>query len=156
MRPATLAVLAILAGCGYSVGPDALYAHRSISISVADNTTERRTHEFDLTGAVIRQLQASGITVNASDAGARLEMTIIDIRQPALVESQLDAVTVGSVGFRIRVRLVDAGSGKELRMEEHEEHAAFTSARGETVDTARRQVFDRLARWTATTLEKDW
>ncbi len=144
------------AGCGYSVGPDALYAHRSVRVDVADAMTERRTHEFDLTQAVIRQLQAGGVRVNAPDATARLKLVILDIREPALVQTDLDVVTVASVTFRVQLTIVDLATGRELGSDEHAESASFAPARGRTRDTARAEILDRTARWVASKLEKDW
>lgn len=152
IRPLAAALL-LAAGCGYSVGPDALYAHRSVRVVVADNVTERRTHEFDLTQVVIRQLQAAGLRVNADDATARVLLTIADIREPTLVEGALDVVTVASVSFRVQLTLVDVATGRETQVGEHAESA---TVRGQTRDTARAEVFDRLARWVASKLEKEW
>ncbi len=151
-----LALALAASGCGYSVGPDALYAHRSVRVPIADNATERRTHEFDLTQAVIRQLQAGGVRVNASDATARLDLVISDIREPALVEGKLDVITVGSVSFRVRLTVVDIATGRTLVADERAESASFTGARGESRDTARAEILDRLARWVTSRLEKDW
>lgn len=149
-------LLAFLSACGYAVGPDGLYAHRSVQVRIADNASERRLHEFDLTQAVIRELQAGGLRVNASDADVRLDMTIADIREPALVEGKLDVVTVGSVSFRIELEVVDVGSGKVRVKDQRTESASFVVSRGEGRDTARAQVLDRLARWAVSKLERDW
>jgi hypothetical protein len=148
--------LAALAGCGYAVGPDELYAHRSVRVDIADNIDERRTHEFDLTQVLVRQLQASGVRVNQPDATTRMLVDITEVREPALVEAELDRVTVGSVAVRIRVRLVDVATGAETLSEEHIEAVPFAPDRGRTRDTARAEVFDRLARWATSKLEKDW
>ncbi|MBI2931870.1 MAG: hypothetical protein HYY16_09480 [Planctomycetes bacterium] len=150
------ACLWAFAGCAYSIGPGALYAHSSVRVQVADNLDERRTHEFDLTQAVVRQLQAGGVRVNAPDATARLNLTIVGIDEPALVEGRLDVVQVGAVSFRVRLTLTDVATGKLLVTGEHAESASFAQTRGESRDTARQEVFDRLARWAASKLEKDW
>ena len=149
-----LVLLASLSGCGYAAG--GLYEHTSVRVRMMDNRTERRTHEFDLTQAVVRELQADGIRVNARDAAVELSGSIEEISQPIAVEGAQDVVVVGSLAFRLSIVLRDIASGKELRREERVESATFSSARAETQETARRQVFDRLARWVATRLERDW
>ncbi len=50
------ALWACLGACGYQVG--GLYPERDVRVETFDNTSERRTHEFELTGSVIRELTA--------------------------------------------------------------------------------------------------
>ena len=151
---ALLLVLPWIAGCGYSFGH--LYEHPAVRVRVFDNVDERRTHEFDLTQAVIRELQADGIRVNAHDAPVELVCTIEQIQQPSAVEGQGDVVIVGSFSFRLKAELKDIATGKEIRHGERVEQATFSTARAESQETARQQVFDKLARWVATTLEASW
>ena len=54
------------------------------------------------------------------------------------------------------VDLVDRTGGRTVLDEEHVERAGFSSSRGESPDSARREVFDRLARWVTSRLESDW
>ena len=146
--------LALLGGCGYVAG--GLYEFDAVRVRIVDNRSERRTHEFDLTQAIVRQLQSDGIRVNGRDATVELSGTIEDIAQPAAVEGAQDVVVVGAIVFRLSVVLKDISSGRELRRGERIESATFSSARAETSETARQQVFDRLARWVATRLEGEW
>jgi hypothetical protein len=154
VRGCAVGAVLVLAGCGYSAG--GLYEHRAVRVRVFDNLDERRAHEFDLTQAVVRQLQADGVRVNTPDAAVELLGTIQEITQPTAVEGKKDVVVVGSVAFRLSIVLRDAKSGKDLKTEEKTESVTFSSARAESLETARQEVFDRLARWVATRLEKDW
>ena len=151
-----LSLLLALAGssCGYEVGN--LYEVRDVKVDVFENDDERRTHEFDLTQAVVHEIASRGIRVNASDAAYTLKGRINEIRTPALVsQKNTDDVIVGSVNFAVEIRLIDA-NGNEVWKDHRVETASFTQARGESFETARQKVFDRLARWVVAHLEKQW
>lgn len=151
-----LFLLLTLAGssCGYEVGN--LYEIRDVKVDIFDNFSERRTHEFDLTNAVVHEIASRGIRVNAKDAAYTLKGKINDIRTPSLVsQKNTDLTIVGSVWFSIEIRLIDA-NGNEVWKDHRIEQASFTEARGESFETARQKVFDRLARWVVSHLEKQW
>jgi hypothetical protein len=151
-----LSLLLALAGssCGYEVGN--LYEIRDVKVDVFENDDERRTQEFDLTQAVVHEIASRGIRVNASDAAYTLKGKINEIRTPALVnQRKTDDIIVGSVNFSVEIRLIDA-NGNEVWKDHRVETASFTEARGESFETARQKVFDRLARWVVAHLEKQW
>jgi len=150
---APILVLAV-AGCAYTAGD--LIEHEAVIVKIIDNVDERRTHEFELTRAVNRELAARGVRVNDPDAGVELRGRILEITEPSVVEGTGDVVVVGAVAFRLEVTLLDRGTGKEISKSEKIETASFSSGRSETRETARREVYDRLARWVVTRLEKDW
>lgn len=149
--------LALLLGsCGaYEIG--GLYDEetRSVRVEIFDNVSERRTHEFDLTNAVIHEMITRGLRVNTRDAAYTLKGRILDIRNPQAVAGQLDTVLVGSLLFRVEITLVGP-DGKARWRDERTETASFTAARSETLESSRQQVFDRLARWVVTHFEKEW
>lgn len=140
--------------CGYEVGN--LYEIRDVKVDMFDNQSERRTHEFDLTDAVVREISSRGIRVNAKDAAYTLKGRILDMRTPALVDEKgTDQVLVGSLQLSLEIRLIDA-NGTELWKDHRAETASFTVARGESFETARQKVFDKLTRWVVAHLEKQW
>jgi hypothetical protein len=155
IRRLPLLLLALAASsCGYEVGN--LYEIRDVKVDIFDNSSERRTHEFDLTDAVVREMAARGIRVNARDAAYTLKGRILDIRTPSVVDQKnTDQVVVGSLLFSLEIRLIDA-HGTELWKDVRNETSSFTTARGESFETARQKVFDRLARWVVAHLEKQW
>jgi hypothetical protein len=151
-----LFLLLALAGssCGYEVGN--LYEIRDVKVDIFENNSERRTHEFDLTNAVVHEIASRGIRVNARDAAYTLKGKINDIRTPSLVNQRnTDQTIVGSVLFSVEIRLIDA-NGNEVWKDHRIEQASFTEARGESFETARQKVFDRLARWVVSHMEKQW
>ena len=147
-------VAASLAGCGYSVG--GLIEHESVFVEFFGNDDERRTHEFELTRAVNRELQARGVRVNDAAAPVLLKGKILEITEPSVVEGQSDETIVGSVSFRIEVALVSRSTGRQISKRVVDESATFSTIRLQNRDTARRKVIDSLARRVATFLEKDF
>jgi len=144
----------VLFSCGYEVGN--LYEVRDVKVDMFDNVSERRTQEFDLTDSVVREISARGIRVNARDAAYTLKGRILDIRTPSLVDQKnTDQVLVGSLTMTLEIRLIDT-NGTELWKDQRTEASSITVQRGETFESARQKVFDRLARWTVTHLEKQW
>jgi hypothetical protein len=148
-----LLVLAPLS-CGYEIGN--LYEIRDVKVEMFDNQSERRTHEFDLTDAVVHEISSRGIRVNAPDAAYTLQGRILDLRTPALVDEKgTDRVLVGSLLLSLEIRLIDA-NGTEVWKDHRAESASYAAARGESFETARQKVFDKLARWVVSHLEKQW
>ena len=140
--------------CGYELGN--LYEIRDVRVETFENVSERRTQEFDLTDSIIHEMTARGIRVNAKDAAYTLKGRILDIRTPSVVDQKLtDQVVVSSVMFALEIRLMDAG-GNEVWKDSRTETAPFAMARGESFESARQKVFDRLARWVVAHLEKQW
>ena len=160
MRPPA-AFLLLAAGvvptsCGYQWGGlyDE-YRDAGVQVNIFDNVSQRRTHEFDLTNAIVHEMSSRGMRVNASDAEYTLEGRILGIRTPSVVEGKTDVILVGSLQFRVEIRLVDS-NGEERWRDSRTETVSFVSARAETFDSARQEVFDRLARWAVSRFEKEW
>lgn len=155
IRRVPLLALALAASsCGYTSGD--LRESRSVKLRILENFDERRTHEFDLTRAIARELAARGVRVNAPGADVELQGAILSITQPSVVEGQSDVVVVGAVSVRFEVSLMDVKTGAIRRRMERVESASFSTDRAESRETARQEVFDRLAEWAVRVLEKDW
>lgn len=154
IRPAP-AVLLLLASCGYRVG--GLYEdyRAGVRVDILDNQTERRTHEFDLTSAITREMASRGLRVNVPGAPCTLRGQIRSMRTPSVVEGRADAVLVGSLHIVLEIELVNE-RGERVWSDRRAETVAFASSRGESLETARREAFDRLARWVVTHFEKEW
>ena len=156
MKRSALLLLLLPASCGYEIGSRSLYPVRAINVRIFDNISERRTHEFDLTDAIVHELSTRGLRVNTSDAEHTVVGRILDIRTPSVVDrAKTDVVIVGSLLVSLEVSLIKK-DGRLVWRDQHSEAVSFTSARNQTFGTARREVFDRLARWVLTRLEKKW
>jgi hypothetical protein len=149
-----LCIFCVLGGCGYRLG--GLLEHPKIKLAIFDNTTERRTHEIDLTAAVARELTGSGVALNSPEATVELVGRIVNFLEPTLVETGKDEVLVASVAIRLEISLLRRSDGTALWTDARTESASFATQRLESRETARQEVFDRLARWVVTKLEKEW
>lgn len=144
---------ALLGACGYQVG--GLYPERDVRVETFDNTSERRAHEFELTGTVVRELMSRGFRVNAAGAPLLLRGRLLEMKTPSIVDQvETDALLVGSLSVRLEITISGA-DGRERR-DERTERVTYTPSRAESFETARREAFDRLARWIVTHFEKDW
>jgi hypothetical protein len=153
-RSALLLLLPALGACGYEVG--GLYPERDVRVETFDNVSERRAHEFELTGGVVRELLSRGFRVNGGGAPRVLRGRIMDMRTPSVVDQvDTDQVLVGSLTVRLEIALSTA-DGQELWRDERLERVTFTPSRSEGFETARREAFDRLARWVVAHFEKEW
>jgi hypothetical protein len=152
MRRITLVLLVSLCGCGYQFGSP--YILHAVDVPIFQNNTQWRLNEFTLTEVVIRELQAQGIKVNS---GSQLELVgeIVDYTKPGIVEGLDDRLIVGSVHVRINIKLRQKKDGRIILEDTCAESATVIGARGETEDTARQEVFHRLARWVASRLQKE-
>lgn len=154
-RPSVLfCLVCVFCGCHYQIG--GLLEHPKVKLSIFDNGTERRTHEIDLTAAVARELAGSGVALNSPEATVELVGRIVDFREPTLVETGQDEVLVSSVSIRLELSLLRRSDGQAIWTDARTESASFATQRLESRETARQEVFDRLARWVVTKLEKDW
>jgi len=143
-----------LGACGYQVG--GLYPERDVRIEAFDNLSERRTHEFELTGSVVRELMSRGFRVNDPASPLVLRGKILDMRTPSVVDQvDTDQLLVGSLTVRLEISLTGA-DGRERWRDERLERVTFTPSRAEGFETARREAFDRLARWVVSHFEKEW
>jgi hypothetical protein len=148
-----LPILAALASCGYQVGH--LYDPLDVRVEIFDNITERRGHEFDLTEVVVREMSSRGFRINSPQARHTLKGRILEIRTPSALEDRVDAVLVGSLLFRVEVTL-SGDDGHTVWSKVRSESVIFTIRREQTPETARREVFNRLARWIVARFEKGW
>jgi hypothetical protein len=82
--------------------------------------------------------------------------TILQFSQPALVQGETDTVVEGSVMVHLHLQIVNGRSGQVVFDQVKADWASLIPARGETVDTARAEVFDRLALWVVRQLEAPW
>ncbi|HZL72285.1 MAG TPA: hypothetical protein VFC86_07485, partial [Planctomycetota bacterium] len=118
------------------------------------SNSERRGHEFDLHKAVSKEFQAQGVAIDPA-ADIEVRGLILDITAPTLVEDPSDRPQVGSVAVKVEITLISRPSGREIRKRVLEESAPFSTPRFETLETARQQVIDRLARRVVSLLEKE-
>jgi hypothetical protein len=151
---ASLAFLCLCAaGCNYHVGT--LYEYKTLAVPMFDNKTERRDLEFDLTRQVIRELSRQGIQVDPS-ADYELQGEIYDIQQPVVVDDRRDNPRVSSFYMAVHYKIVARKDNKIVKEGNVTESAAFSSLRGQGLESAQSEVFDRISKSIVSKLEKGW
>lgn len=148
----------LFAGCGYSAHRLAMPEAKTISVPIFDNLTFRRGHEFALTEAVVKQIQARTPyrVVERDEADLVLDGVIEDYRLPAVISGRSDVLIQSTVSIRLRISVTDRRTGKIVRTASGTEHADLVGQRGEGEGTASVEVYEKLARWVVTRLEPSW
>ncbi len=154
MRGGLLLFPLLLLCCNYKAG--GLLVHQRVGLEILDNRSERRVNEFDLSSLLAREMVGAGIVVNSPEAPVKLVGQIVNIYEPGIVETGQDDVLVGSVRIQLELSLVKTGSNEVIWKDTRIESALFSGVRQESSDTAKQEVFARLARWAVSKLEKDW
>ncbi len=144
-------------GCGYSaptyVGPEGA----SISVPIFENKTLWRGREFELTHAVVKNIQerTSYRVASKESADLVLEGEILEYRTPGLLDDRVDRVLQSQVAMQVNVRLVNK-AGEVLTEKNAWFSAEFSTQRGESEATARAEATEKAARWAVTCLETPW
>lgn len=136
-------------GCGYTAGYRLPPGIETIAVPLFDNRTFplRREVEFDLTGAVRRelQLQTDARQRSTETADAILEGTILSFDENVVVEGPLDSVQESSLSIQVLVRLLDRRSQRVLFEHTVSDQATFSVLDGETLQDARTEAIDEIA-----------
>ena len=149
--------LLIFGGCGYSTGykmPDGV--HRLSVPTFANETFPlRREIEFDLTRAVRQELEIrTDIELVAfSRADHVLEGTVVSFSERVITEGPFDEVQESSINVTARVRLTRTGSGEVILDRKISDHAPFSVLRGQSIETARAEAINQIARRIVSELE---
>jgi hypothetical protein len=148
-----LMFLLLIVACGYTT--EDIYLIDSVDIKVFDNRTPWRLHEYDLTYAVEKQIMASGIEITR-DSPYVLEGEIAEVSMPKQVEVGMDVVVVSSFSVKLKIKLYNRSNGQILLQDEKTESATIVWNRGENIDSAKSETFDKLAKWVVSRLEREW
>jgi hypothetical protein len=152
-----LVLVSGLFGCGYSaptyLGPEGA----SLAVPIFENKTLWRGREFELTHAVVKNIQERTSYRIASKEGADLvlEGEILEYKTPGLLDDRVDRVLQSQVVMLVNVRLVNK-AGEVLAEKQSWFSADFSTQRGESEATARAEATEKAARWVVTCLETPW
>ncbi len=159
IRVATCVVLLAAVGCGYKAASMAPGDVKSVAVPIFENTSFRVGLEFDLTRAVIAELQSRGDMQVASRSEADTELLgkIAQYRRPVLSKDP------AGVPLEARVEVCADIVWKDLRTQKVllqsrgvKASADYVPASGETEEDARAKAMDRLARRIAELIRQPW
>lgn len=156
-----------LAGCGYTVGNGFQSEVRSVHVPIFKSKSFRRGIEYQLTEAVIKQIQLRTpfkIT-SEEDADTRLVGTINDVKKTVLGRNQFNDARELNVTYIVNITWEDLRTGKVLaqnevpvppEMVQFTSQASFAPEVGQSLATATQQALDRMATDIVNMMEIPW
>lgn len=162
--PAMLLVLVavMLAGCGYS--QQGLYdeQYRTVAVPIFENRTFWERAQFDLTEAVVKELEQRTPykVTSASVADTILQGSITDVQQRQIARRRASGMPEEmEVTITVDFEWTDLRTGETLRERRGFEAVGRYVPRrpaGERFDTAQHAAVQQLARDIVATLRMDW
>lgn len=164
---AAVAQSALLSGCGYAVGSPYSAEIRSIYVPTFQSSSNRRGLEFQLTEAVIKQIQMRTPfrIVDEPEADTKLTGRLISADKSVLgVNGYSDAREL-QVNLVVDITWEDLRTGKILKERavpiapdviRQTSQASFAPEVGQSLATANQQALDALARNIVDMMERPW
>jgi outer membrane lipopolysaccharide assembly protein LptE/RlpB len=157
---ATMLASTLVAACGYTTRSLVSEDFQTIAVPVFDNTTRRHDLEWEVTRAVVEELQArTHLVVVPEDAGPDLVLsgTLVDVDEDTLSRRKRQRPRDSVVHVTAEIQVRNAKSGDDLvprrRVSERE---SYTYLAGEDVRTAREEAVRSLAERVVRQLEEGW
>lgn len=146
---ALIAVVCVVAGCGYSTRYVAPQGVRTVAVSVLENRTLYSGVEFELTDAIIKEI-ASKTPLRiaaAGEADAQLRGSLQDYGLRVLRRDTEGAVAEYQLRALVNMELISTDTGETLRKVDGAGwELSYLPIRGETEEAARLELLRRLAR----------
>ena len=155
-----LAALALLASCGYTTGSLVSPTYRTIAVPVFDNPTKRHDLEWELTQAVVEEIQSrTGLrVVDSSDSpDLVLRGSLVDVDEDVLSHRERQRIRESAYFLTADIEVVEGHTGKSVVAKDRvSERESFVSSIGEDVRTARAEANRALAERIVRKLESTW
>ena len=156
---ALLAALLVTA-CGYSTGSLVSDDYTTIAVPIFDNTTKRHDLEWEVTRAVVEELQSrTHLVVVPEDADPDLVLkgNLVDVDEESLSRRKRQRPRDSVVFVTAEVEVRDTRTGEDIvprrRVSERE---AYTYYANENERTARQEAVRSLAERVVQQLEQGW
>lgn len=129
----------------------------SVAIPIFENQTLYRGFEFDLTRALVREIQTKTTLKvrELKDADSILTGEILKFRQPVLSEDSFDRIKEVQIRLTIHFHWVERHTGKTLAEHTITESSEFATPRGENLATSTQEAFLRVAERIVNLMESD-
>lgn len=159
MRLAFVAA-ALLASCGYTTGSLVSPTYRTIAVPVFDNPTKRHDLEWEVTQAVVEEIQSRTAlrVVDASDSpDLVLRGSLVDVDEDVLSHRERQRIRESAYFLTAEIEVVEGHTGKAVvKKDRVSERESFVSSIGEDVRTARAEANRALAERIVQKLENSW
>ena len=161
---AILALLAasilLAAGCGYSTHALVNPQYKTIAVPIFKNETRYRKFEFELTRAVIDEIEKKThlkVVNSGETADTILYGNLVAYRLIPTVETEDDVVTQYRLIVTLDLKWIDRKTGKALFTDPvFSENAYAALEAGETLRDARREAFSEVAEKVIDRMEMRW
>lgn len=146
-----LGFLFLFLGCdtfGYRPTNTMLPSHiHSVAVAMFENQTRYRGFEFELTQALVREIQTkTSLKIRErEEADSILTGQIVKFRQPILSEDSFDRIKEVQIQMTVQFRWVERHTGKTLAENTITESAEFATPRGENLSTSTQEALLRVA-----------
>jgi lipopolysaccharide assembly LptE-like protein len=155
-----LAAAALLAGCGYTTGSLVPGGYRTIAVPVFDNPTKRHDLEWEVTQAVVEEIQSRTAlrVVDPSDSpDLVLHGSLVDVDEDVLSHRERQRIRESAYFLTAEIEVVEGHTGKSVVAKgKVTERESFVPAVGEDVRTARAEANRALAERIVQKLESAW
>lgn len=159
-RALALVAAALLASCGYTTGSLVSPTYRTIAVPVFDNPTKRHDLEWEVTQAVVEEIQSrTGLrVVDPSDSpDLVLKGSLVDVDEDVLSHRERQRIRESAYFLTAEIEVVEAHTGKSVVAKDRvTERESFVSSIGEDVRTARAEANRALAERIVRKLEGSW
>ena len=159
-RVLALAAAALLASCGYTTGSLVSPTYRTIAVPVFDNPTKRHDLEWEVTQAVVEEIQSrtSLRVVDPSDSpDLVLRGSLVDVDEDVLSHRERQRIRESAYFLTAEIEVVEGHTGKAVVAKgKVTERESFVPVVGEDVRTARAEANRALAERIVRKLESSW
>ena len=159
-RAFALLAAALLAGCGYTTGSLVPTAYKTIAVPVFDNPTKRHDLEWEVTQAVVEEIQSrTGLrVVDPSDSpDLVLRGALVEVDEDVLSHRERQRIRESAYFLTAEIEVVEGHTGKPVVAKDRvTERESFVSSIGEDVRTARAEANRALAERIVRRLEAAW
>lgn len=156
---AALLAAAAAAGCGYSSASLVPDRYRTISVEVFSNGTPRHDLEYEVTRAVVEELQSrTHLRVVDRDMPHDLTLTgtLRDVDEDVASRRAFQRIRESDVFVTADVEVSDSTGRAVVEKRKITEREAFVPVIGEEVRSARQEAVRELAERIVRTLEQGW
>ncbi len=156
-----------IAGCGYTLGTQAVYGVRTVHVPVFKSESFRRNLDYLLTEAVQREIRTRTPyrLEDADTADTILKGRIVEIRKSVLSETKFDDPRELQLMVGAEVTWVDRRSGQILQQQtfpigaslsQQASNVSFAPEVGQSLATAQQEAAQRLASRIVDLMEVPW
>ena len=155
-----LVLALLLTACGYTTGTLVPHRYQTIAVPVFDNITRRHDLEFELTRAVVEEIQSRThlrVVDPASSPDLVMQGTLVRVEENVLSRRGKQRIRESVVYVTAEIQVNDTRTGDEfVSRRKVTERESFTPKKDEDVRTAREEAMRSVAERIVRQMEEGW